>query len=64
MYGLCRVTVNDELKIEKIEAFFDPDTFLQALEGKEGTMEKLGGGQAIIGSNTGCPLMKRADGKN
>jgi hypothetical protein len=31
MYGMCRVIVDDSLKIVKIEAFFDPDSFLLAL---------------------------------
>jgi hypothetical protein len=58
MYGLLRVTVTDALKIEKIEAFFDPDTFLEALEGKEGKLDQVGEGKAILGDHIGCPAMK------
>ena len=39
MFGLCRVTVNPDLKIQKIEAFFDPETFLRALEGDEAKLQ-------------------------
>ena len=35
MYGLLRATVNDELKIQKLEVFYDPTTFLRVLEGSE-----------------------------
>ena len=33
MFGLLRATVNEELKIQKLEVFYDPDTFLGVLEG-------------------------------
>ena len=35
MFGLLRATVNDELKIQKLEVFYDPTTFLRVLEGSE-----------------------------
>ena len=57
MYGLCRVTVNDALKIQKIEAFFDPETFLRALEGQEGKLEMCRGGKSVIGEHSGCPAV-------
>ena len=57
MYGMCRVTVTEELKIQSIEAFFDPETFLQALEGKPGKLEECRGGQALLGAHAGCPAV-------
>ena len=57
MFGLCRVTVSEALKIQKIEAFFDPETFLQALEGKEGRLEMCREGKALLGENAGCPAV-------
>lgn len=50
MFGMCRVTVNPaNLKIRKIEAFLDPDSFLQVLEGKL-PPEEINSGQALLGS--------------
>ena len=48
MYGLLRVTVNDDLKIQLIEAFYDPDSFLEVLEGKKSPHE-LKNGIALMG---------------
>ena len=59
MFGLCRVTVSDELKIQKIEAFFDPETFLRALEGEEGKLDMCRDGKALLGEHSGCPAMDR-----
>ena len=57
MFGLCRVTVNPDLKIQKIEAFFDPETFLRALEGDEAKLRMCGGGKALLGDHAGCPAV-------
>ena len=48
MYGLLRVTVNDEMKIQLIEVFYDPETFIQVMEGKK-SLDELKNGVAIIG---------------
>lgn len=48
MYGLLRVTVNDNLKIQIIEAFYDPDSFLEVLEGTKSPGE-LKNAIALIG---------------
>jgi hypothetical protein len=48
LYGMCRVTVNNSLKITKIEVFYDPQTFMEALEGKV-DVEECKYGKAIIG---------------
>jgi len=57
MFGLCRVTVSKELKIQMIEAFFDPETFLQALEGEAGKLEMCRDGKALLGEHSGCPAV-------
>ena len=48
MFGLCRVTVNEDLKIQKIEVYYNPGTFIRALEGKLKPGE-LSAGKAILG---------------
>ena len=48
MFGLCRVIVNNDLRICKIEAFFDPDSFLHVMEGKI-DHQNLSAGQCLIG---------------
>lgn len=48
MYGVLRVTVNDDLKIGKIEAFYDPQSFLETMDGKNDPKD-LRGGQALLG---------------
>ena len=57
MYGMCRVTVSEELKIQKIEAYFDPETFIQALEGKV-KPEELKAGKVILG-DVECPFVNK-----
>ena len=49
MYGLCRVIVNEDLKIQKLELFLNNETFLEALEGKR-TPESLIKGIEDIGN--------------
>ena len=55
MFGLCRVAVNDDLKIQKIEVYYSPETFIKALEGKRKPGE-LRGGKAILG-DVECPFV-------
>ena len=42
LYGLCVVPVNDQLKIEAIEVYFDPNPFIANFMGK----------------SSGCPMQK------
>ena len=55
MFGVARVTVNEDLKIQKIEVYYNPETFIKALEGtlKPG---ELKGGKAILG-DVECPFV-------
>lgn len=55
MYGLGLLTVNEELKVQKIRIFYDPKGFLEALEGKKNVTElhRAGG---LVGS--GCPFLQ------
>ena len=61
MIGICRVTVTTELKIMKIEVFYDPDTFIQVLQGKKDGNE-LKDGQAILGNIQKTALNKITEG--
>ena len=58
MYGLARVTVNEELKIQKIEVFYDPETFIKACEGRLKPTE-LKGARSLIG-DTDCPYVGKS----
>ena len=55
MFGVARVTVNDDLKIQKIEVYYNPETFIRAMEGKLKPGE-LKGGKAILG-DVECPFV-------
>jgi len=55
MFGVARVTVNEDLKIQKIEVYYDPETFIKACEGKMKPTE-LKGGRAILG-DIECPFV-------
>lgn len=55
MYGFLIATVNDELKIQKLEVFVKTDGFLEALQGTLDPKE-LARGKDFIGS--GCPFMQ------
>ena len=48
LFGVLRVTVNKDLKIQKIEAYYDAESFLAALEGKH-PPEKLRNGRMLLG---------------
>ena len=54
MFGLGRVTVNEDLKIQSIEVFYDPETFIKACEGRLKPSE-LKGGKALLG-DIECPF--------
>ena len=58
MYGLARVRVSEELKIQKIEVFFDPETFIKACEGRLKPTE-LKGGRSLIG-DVECPYVGKS----
>ena len=58
MYGLARATVTEQLKIQKIEVFFDPETFIKACEGRLKPTE-LKGGRSLIG-DTDCPYVGKS----
>ena len=54
MYGVAKCTVTEELKIQTIEVFYDPDSFIKACEGRLKPSE-LKGGRAILG-DVECPF--------
>ena len=58
MYGLTRATVNDQLKIQKLEVFFDPESFIKTMEGRLKPSD-LKGGKAIIG-DIECPFIGKS----
>jgi len=58
MYGLARVSVSEQLKIQKIEVFFDPETFIKACEGRLKPTE-LKGGRSLIG-DVECPYVGKS----
>ena len=58
MYGMLRVTVSSELKIQKIEAYFDGKSFIEAMEGKVNPNE-LRHGRTLLG-DTEKPFIEKA----
>ena len=62
MYGLIRCTVNEQLKIQKLEVYYDPDTFIEVMEGKKGPHE-LENGIAVIGDVSKTAIKKMCCGK-
>ena len=48
MYGVLRATVNEDLKIQFLEVFYDPQTFIEVMEGKKNP-EELQNGVAVLG---------------
>ena len=58
MYGVTRVTVSEELKVQMLEVFYDPETFIKACEGrlKPSDLEK---GKAILG-DIECPFVSKS----
>ena len=57
MYGMLHVTVSSDLKIQKIHAFFDGKSFLEAMEGKVDPNE-LRHGRALLG-DTSKPAIEK-----
>jgi len=54
MYGLCLATVNTDLKIQRLQVFYKPESFFDVLLGKA-RPDTLSGGKALVGS--GCPFI-------
>ena len=58
MYGIAKCLVNENLKIQTIEVFYDPDNFIKACEGRLKPSE-LRGGRALLG-DIECPFIVRS----
>ena len=54
MYGVAKCGVTEDLKIQTLEVFYDPDNFIKACEGRLKPSE-LRGGRAILG-DVECPF--------
>ena len=54
MVGICRITVTEDLKVQHIDVFYDPETFIKACEGRLKPTD-LKGGKAILG-DIECPF--------
>ena len=63
LYGLCRVEVTEQLKINKIEVFYDPDTFIEVLKGEK-DVESVRNGKAILGEVGKTAVEKILDQSN
>ena len=50
MYGIIKATVDDNLRMVKMEVFYDPDSFLLGLEGKKPAKE-LATGDSVMGND-------------
>jgi len=57
IYGLCRVVVNKDLKIQKLEVFLNNDSFLDVLEGNAAP-HSLKGGTDLLGDVSKTALQK------
>jgi len=57
MYGLARVTVTEQLKIQRIEVYYDPETFIKVMEGvyKPSSIDH---GKALLG-DISCPFVEK-----
>lgn len=62
LFGLCRVTVNDQLKIQKLEVFYDPDSFLTTLECNKDSSEQAQG-QSLVGDTRQTAIEKKEQEK-
>ena len=60
MYGMNVATVDEKGKIVKVEVFFDADSFLLALEGKN-SAEDLSTGEAIMGNDFRMTAVDKID---
>ena len=58
MYGIAKCLVTEDLKIQTIEVFYDPDNFIKACEGRLKPSE-LRGGRALLG-DIECPFIVRS----
>ena len=57
MYGIAVVRVNSDLKIEDIKVYYDPNSFVEVLEGKTDPKE-LHGAKKLIG-DVSCPFISK-----
>merc|ERR1712059_53801 len=57
MFGVARATVTEDLKIQRIEVFYDPETFIKVMEGKYKPTETEAG-KAILG-DISCPYIAK-----
>ncbi|KAI6661338.1 hypothetical protein LOD99_10005 [Oopsacas minuta] len=58
MFGFAIARVSPDLKIEDIKIFYDPDSFIQALEGKTDAKE-LSCAKKLIG-DVSCPFISKS----
>ena len=58
MFGLARVRLTEDLKIQKMEVFYDPETFIKACEGRLKPTE-LKGGRSLLG-DIECPYVGKS----
>lgn len=58
MFGVARVTVTEDLKVQLMEVFYDPETFIKACEGRLKPSD-LKGGKAILG-DIECPFVSKS----
>jgi len=48
MFGLGRIGLNEDLKVQRMEIFYDPETFIKVMEGRLKPVE-MEGGKALVG---------------
>ena len=58
MFGLAKVSVTEELKVQRMEVFYDPETFIKACEGRLKPSE-LKGGKCLLG-DIECPYVGKS----
>jgi len=56
LYGMARCTVSEDLKIQKIDIQYKPESFLKVLQGKI-SPEELHNGKAMVGPGGQCPYL-------
>ena len=58
MYGIMKLTLNEELKVQTVEVFYDPETFIKACEGRLKPSD-LKNGKAVLG-DIECPYTNKS----
>ena len=58
MYGIMKMTLNEELKVQTVEVFYDPETFIKACEGRLKPSD-LKNGKAVLG-DIECPYTNKS----